>query len=257
MSNIFKRPMFRRGGEVGGGIMSGIRQNYDNGGTARERLMKAFEEYPVQGVDPLSQFLIQGGLNLMSATPRGGVLATAAEAFKEPTAGLFKGLGTEQRAKREIALAGEQIDVESDLALRLAKEKAKADAAYQKDYTPDRKYYELVKGRTEASAALKSFEKRSVDLQFPRGTARFDAYYADDLIQSQNPIALDIKSNFDKFVPYNDKTGQLEYDAMIPGMYYFDPDRELYIQNVPSSESDEGGFYIVNPTTYEKRKLQN
>jgi hypothetical protein len=257
MSKILKRPMFRRGGEVGGGIMSGIRQNYEVGGTAKERLMKAFEEYPVQGVDPLSQFLIQGGLNLMSATPRGGVLATAAEAFKEPTAGLFKGLGTEQRAKREIALAGEQIDVESDLALRLAKEKAKADAAYQKDYTPDRKYYELVKGRTEASAALKSFEKRSVDLQFPRGTARFDAYYADDLIQSQNPIALDIKSNFDKFVPYNDKTGQLEYDAMIPGMYYFDPDRELYIQNVPSSESDEGGFYIVNPTTYEKRKLQN
>jgi hypothetical protein len=257
MNKILKRPMFRRGGEVGGGIMSGIRQNYEVGGTAKERLMKAFEEYPVQGVDPLSQFLIQGGLNLMSATPRGGVLATAAEAFKEPTAGLFKGLGTEQRAKREIALAGEQIDVESDLALRLAKEKAKADAAYQKDYTPDRKYYELVKGRTEASAALKSFEKRSVDLQFPRGTARFDAYYADDLIQSQNPIALDIKSNFDKFVPYNDKTGQLEYDAMIPGMYYFDPDRELYIQNVPSSESDEGGFYIVNPTTYEKRKLQN
>jgi hypothetical protein len=257
MSNIFKRPMFRRGGEVGGGIMSGIRQNYEIGGTAKERLTKAFEEYPVQSVDPLSQFLIQGGLNLMSATPRGGVLATAAEAFKEPTAGLFKGLGTEQRAKREIALAGEQIDIESELALKLAKEKAKADAAYQKDYTPDRKYYELVKGRTEASAALKSFEKRSVDLQFPRGTARFDAYYADDLIQSQNPIALDIKNNFDKFVPYNDKTGQLEYDAMIPGMYYFDPDRELYIQNVPSSESDEGGFYIVNPTTYEKRKLQN
>ena len=257
MSKILKRPMFRRGGEVGGGIMSGIRQNYEVGGTAKERLMKAFEEYPVQGVDPLSQFLIQGGLNLMSATPRGGVLATAAEAFKEPTAGLFKGLGAEQRAKREIALAGEQIDVESDLALKLAKEKAKADAAYQKDYTPDRKYYELVKGRTEASAALKSFEKRSIDLQFPRGTARFDAYYANDLLQSQNPIALDIKNNFDKFVPYNDKTGQLEYDAMIPGMYYFDPDREVYIQNVPPSESDEGGFYIVNPTTYEKRKIQS
>jgi hypothetical protein len=258
MSKILKRPMFRRGGEVGGGIMTGVmRENYEIGGTAKERLMKAFEEYPVQGVDPLSQFLIQGGLNLMSATPRGGVLATAAEAFKEPTAGLFKGLGAEQRAKREIALAGEQIDVESDLAKQLAEIKAKADAAYQKDYTPDRKYFELMKGRTEVAAGLKSFEKRPIDVQFPRGTARFDAYYSDNLIQSQNPIALDIKNNFDQFVPYNDKTGELEYDAMIPGMYYFDPDREFYIQNVPSSESDEGGFYIVNPTTYEKRKLQN
>jgi hypothetical protein len=145
MSRILRRPMFRRGGEVGGGIMSGIRQNYEVGGTARERLMKAFEEYPVQGVDPLSQFLIQGGLNLMSATPRGGVLATAAEAFKEPTAGLFKGLGAEQRAKREIALAGEQIDVESDLALRLAREKAKEETGLQKDYSEQRAYEDLVK----------------------------------------------------------------------------------------------------------------
>jgi hypothetical protein len=57
--------MFRRGGEVGEGIMTGIvdRSNYANG-TAKERLMKAFEEYPVQGVDPLSQFLIQGGLQI-------------------------------------------------------------------------------------------------------------------------------------------------------------------------------------------------
>jgi hypothetical protein len=88
MSNVFRRPMFRGGPTNMNGIMSGIqdRQNYEVGGTARERLMKAFEEYPVQGVDPLSQFLIQGGLNLMSATPRGGVLATAAEAFKEPLA---------------------------------------------------------------------------------------------------------------------------------------------------------------------------
>jgi hypothetical protein len=58
-------------------------------------------------------------------------------------------------------------------------------------------------------------------------------------------------------VPYNDKTGELEYDAMIPGMYYFDPDTgSLYTRDVPPSESDEGGFYIINPTTYEKRKLQ-
>jgi hypothetical protein len=40
-----------------------------------------------------------------------------------------------QRAKREIALAGEQIDVESDLALRLAREKAKAETGLQKDYS--------------------------------------------------------------------------------------------------------------------------
>ena len=28
---IFKRPMFRKGGEVGGGIMTGLRENYQDG----------------------------------------------------------------------------------------------------------------------------------------------------------------------------------------------------------------------------------
>jgi hypothetical protein len=91
MSRIFKRPMFRKGGPTNNmnGIMTGIvdRENFQQG-SARERLEKIYEEYPTQTVDPLSQFLIQGGLNLMSATPRGGTLATAAEAFKEPTAGI-------------------------------------------------------------------------------------------------------------------------------------------------------------------------
>ncbi len=31
MSNVFKRPMFRKGGEVGGGITSGMRNLYANG----------------------------------------------------------------------------------------------------------------------------------------------------------------------------------------------------------------------------------
>ena len=39
MSKILKRPMFRRGGEVGGGIMTGIRQNFAEAGSAKERLL--------------------------------------------------------------------------------------------------------------------------------------------------------------------------------------------------------------------------
>jgi hypothetical protein len=64
MSKIFRRPMFRKGGNVGEGIMTGIvdRGNYEVGGSASERLMKVMQDYPVQTVDPIAQFLIQGGL---------------------------------------------------------------------------------------------------------------------------------------------------------------------------------------------------
>jgi len=120
MSRIFKRPMFRKGGPTNNmnGIMSGIveRENHAQdpfvGGSAKERLLGLYDEYPDKSIDPLSQFLIQGGLNLMSATPRGGTLATAAEAFKQPTGQLFQDLGAKERARRKIAMEGEILDIE-------------------------------------------------------------------------------------------------------------------------------------------------
>jgi hypothetical protein len=219
MSRILRRPMFRRGGEVGGGIMSGIRQNYEVGGTARERLMKAFEEYPVQGVDPLSQFLIQGGLNLMSATPRGGVLATAAEAFKEPTAGLFKGLGTEQRAKREIALAGEQIDVESDLAKQLARIKAKDKDVYaaQLYETQVEKMRDNLVDAAEARIISKFKGAKADDIS--RKTTDFIMQAPSSL--KSNLIDIDYvdvgKKGVSQYVPdlANVQVGQIFYDATL------------------------------------------
>jgi hypothetical protein len=216
--------MFRRGGEVGGGIMSGIRQNYEVGGTARERLMKAFEEYPVQGVDPLSQFLIQGGLNLMSATPRGGVLATAAEAFKEPTAGLFKGLGTEQ--------------------------------SLQKDYSEQRAYEDLVKTRTESRADLASFQKPNIEQAFPRQTSEYDTYILRNLRKTDNEIGQQINANNYGFVPYDPKTGGFNFEDLIPGAYYFYPPNKVFVQSVPPSEGEEGGIYQINPYTFQRSKVE-
>jgi hypothetical protein len=85
--------------------------------STRERLMEAVGERD-RGRD-FSRFLIQGGLNLLSATPRGGVLATAAEAFKEPTAGLFASEDEQDALERQVALAAEQSDIGQEQALEL------------------------------------------------------------------------------------------------------------------------------------------
>ena len=122
MSKIFRRPMFRKGGNVGEGIMSGIRENYAEG-SARERLAKVAAEYPSTGFDPLTQFLIQGGLNLVSQPSTGGVLSDIATAAKEPTSQLFKGMAEKGNLARELALAGEQLDIESEQAKELARNK--------------------------------------------------------------------------------------------------------------------------------------
>jgi hypothetical protein len=143
MSRVFRRPMFRKGGNVGEGIMTGIvdRENHeasDPGGvgasSTRERLLSRFDEYPDKSIDPLSQFLISGGLNLLSATPRGGTLATAAEAFKQPTGQLFKDIGAKERERRKIAMEGELIDIEGDIKKDVAKIQQRGALDIKKDY---------------------------------------------------------------------------------------------------------------------------
>ena len=153
MNRILKRPMFRMGGSSGTGITSGLdRPGYAIGSnpfsnpremgmamsrsaipqllpsqdrmtpsiktkSTRERLMDAVGQRD-RGRD-FSRFLIQGGLNLLSATPRGGVLATAAEAFKEPTAGLFASEDEQADLERQVALAAEQSDIGQEQAIEL------------------------------------------------------------------------------------------------------------------------------------------
>jgi hypothetical protein len=92
---ILTRPMFRMGGSTGSGITSGLtapRQQYNEAGRVQklfEERKKMFDQTVPQergGFMPgsVSSFLTDFGLNLMSATPRGNIFATAATAAKDP-----------------------------------------------------------------------------------------------------------------------------------------------------------------------------
>jgi len=165
MSRILKRPMFKMGGSTGTGITSGLdkpRQNYQDAGsvnpltqyptdffpplgtreikpntpsltmdddklTAGQELLKAFENRNTR--PDLSQFLINFGLNLASATPRGNIFATAAEAAKKPADTLFQEKAAEKAFGRELDLAATKMDINE----RLKKEAE--ERAFKRDLT--------------------------------------------------------------------------------------------------------------------------
>ncbi len=144
MSKVFRRPMFRGGSTNMNGIMSGIedRTNYNIGSpgqkneiglgqpvSARERLEGVADKFSSSGMDPFNQFLIQGGLNLMSQPSTGGLLSDIATAAKDPATNLFAGLSERDKLKRDIALSGEQLDIESDIN----KAKVEADQKFLAD----------------------------------------------------------------------------------------------------------------------------
>ena len=77
MTRVLRRPMFRLGGYAAQGIMSGVvpRRRYQTG---------------KQGMSNAAQGLVDWGLNLASATPKGSIFSTAAEAAKGPFANYQK-----------------------------------------------------------------------------------------------------------------------------------------------------------------------
>jgi len=165
MNRTLKRPMFKMGGSAGTGITSGLdkpRQQYNEAGpvnvldmyptdnfpqlgtreikqdtpsitidderlTPGQELLKAFKDRNTK--PDLSQFLINFGLNLASATPRGNIFATAAEAAKKPAGTLFQEKAAEKSFGRELDLAATKMDINE----RIKKESE--DRAFNRDLT--------------------------------------------------------------------------------------------------------------------------
>jgi len=220
MSRIFNRPMFRKGGEVGGGIMTGVmRDNYAQG-SARERLARVAAEYPSQALDPLTQFLIQGGLNLASQPATGGgIIADIATAAKEPTTQLMSGLAEKGQLDKKLALEGEILDIEGEREERIAKMKAQNKDIYAAQL------YET---------QVEKMRDNLVDAAEARIISKFKGAKADDISRKTTDFVMQAPSNLkgnlididyvdigkkgvSQYVPdlSNVQVGQIFYDATL------------------------------------------
>ena len=120
-NRTLNRPMFRRGGRAGGGIMTGVnRQGYDGNdgkqiveandpmkqkidsvGGQVEAFNKAFPQYNKQGSD----FFMGLGANILAAPGGQPILQTIGTAAKEPLDIMMKQNMSNTQGDRELALA--------------------------------------------------------------------------------------------------------------------------------------------------------
>jgi hypothetical protein len=115
MSRIFRRPMFRKGGEAMTGIMNNVtpRVNHKLGTPGQyvtdytEQLRQAAG--PSSGVDPLTAWLLRAGPKLMNEPKRGGNLATIFRATAEPTEEAIGDINKRAMNERDLRLAGAQM----------------------------------------------------------------------------------------------------------------------------------------------------
>ena len=117
MNRTLKRPMFRIGGSAGTGITSGLdkpRQEYKNAGMAETvkqtrdsltpEVLAAYQPYMERPKGEAgNRFLTTFGLDLMSRPSAGpgfgGLLTTAAQSAKEPTARLYEDIDSRRLSK--------------------------------------------------------------------------------------------------------------------------------------------------------------
>jgi len=252
MSRILKRPMFRRGGEVGGGIMTGIRQNFAEAGSAKERLLAEYAAYPVQSVDPVAKFLISGGLRGLSQTGGGGTLGNLAKAFEPATERLFEDIGAEDKARRDLAMIGTKMDIESDLALKIAREKAIAENAYLKSEPVERAFERIAESNLKASNENK-YGKPNIIERFPVKTATYLTEHLRRLNSSDNPKAIEIRRNNEGLLDWDKNKQRFKIENMIPNTYYYNPEKQKFVYFTLEDVGDKllKKFFLVNPETYE------
>jgi len=109
----FKRPMFRKGGTIGGGIMDNVveRGQYAESNAKDLDSIKSGVDFidtfggSDTGLgDPLTQFLLQVGPNIATQTGGGGIIPNILGAAKEPVADLIQSQRAKKKTKQAIAL---------------------------------------------------------------------------------------------------------------------------------------------------------
>jgi hypothetical protein len=157
MSRILKRPMFRKGGEVMEGIMTGIkpRKNYADGKTREEIFAEAISGLTPQAQkyaqsmsqlaglgrasnqDLLTNVLIQGGLRGMSTAGKGGTLANLAAAFEAPVGQALKQRQANKMLDIQGAMKGLELGSKVDIAERKALQKKQFESGTIESITKD------------------------------------------------------------------------------------------------------------------------
>jgi hypothetical protein len=258
MSRILKRPMFRIGGSANDGIMSmaAPRKNYQEGsnyekevGQQADVYERLLSKYAGAGPDvksDLGDLLISGGLNLLSGRGAGkGTLGSIAESYKEPYAAFSKARAGEDAFKRQLKLSAATQGISAVEARKLAEAKARGESAFQKEYSPERKYYETYKDLTDPGK--KQAFGDAIQQEYPEAFSEFVAYIQPSIRQNPN-----IGQNFIGTIPSRKegKDRRFQFDQMVAGGIYFKPDTKKLYQRDPEKN------ILIEYDPYSGKKLR-
>ena len=268
-NRTLNRPMFRRGGKAGGGIMTGVqRQGYDGDdgnqtvvkndptkvqqvGTSMEQFNKAFPQYNTAGSD----FFMNLGSNILAAPGGNPILQTLGTAAKDPLLQMQKTNMANTQGNRELALKFWQSldDDDKDAMINRAEQMVKADPerfpggvkdalkvllpTFRKDQSPqETKREDILRDEKDKNATVENIEE-TYEIGTPDAIKLYD--FQKDIINDMTAGAEEKKYK----LPYDGDQYYIENDDVIRGG---DGENRLIIKDYNPEESEylDGTIYL-------------
>ena len=264
MSNTFKRPMFRKGGDVGGGIMNNVveRGQYSNSNAedlgVGVKLSDSIDTIMAAGGDsklddPLTQFLLQLGPSIAGTTGGGGTIGNILLASKEPTADLLKDIRSQKKTRQAIALDLYKDLSDSDkIALQEKVEYLMKEFDISKEEALNRALPEFRKKRDPEDQAQIDYSS-TIDSIINSTKNRFGTPKIDEL---QAKILYDNLQTLEKSNPeaYADFVGTASSNKYVFGSSEYDKDNTILSNSMLADLPDGVIVYDVEKAKFIKKQ---
>ena len=265
MSNTFKRPMFRKGGDVGGGIMNNIVERGQYATSNAEdlgvgiKLSDSIDTIMSAGGDrsglddPLTQFLLQLGPRIGTTTGGGGTIGNILLASKEPTADLLKNVRSQKKTRQAIALDLYKDLSDSDkIALQEKVEYLMKEFDISKEEALNRALPEFRKKRDPADQAQIDYSS-TIESIINSTKNRFGTPKIDEL---QAKILYDNLQVLEKSNPeaYADFIGTASSNKYIFGSSEYDKDNTILSNSMLADLPDGVVVYDVEKAKFVKKQ---
>jgi len=258
MSRILKRPMFRKGGEVMEGIMTGIkpRQNYSLAGRVEDykNVMRAATAGPSTGPDALTQFLLRTGQNLIGGQSAGGTkLQEIVGSTNEPMENYFKELQKKAQQEKQIGLQAAMLGIKGQQGEDLAKLKRLGESGYLKKEPLSRiksNYLERYSKQTQDWIKSGGYGNAPIQAipKYQENLSDFNTYYRPNLNKIKNFEGKNVA-----IFPHTTKRTDVTFNKedMVAGTLYYKPDQKNFMYERVIDEDGTPSILIYNIKTGE------
>ncbi len=261
-NNLYKRPMFRKGGSAEGGITSGLqsRPGYQVGKRVTEVMDEMRTVLPQRGGPKrrFNDFLIDFGIDIATRPPMGsgigGAISTALASAKDPFDKFKQSRAASEGFEDKLALGAYDV--------------VKGEQAAEKDFEQKK---DLIRLESELNPKLKKVFREEIpevrineytdslqenEFDFIKNQAR---EIASDIVtynvfKEKNPDSGPAKKDFRGILPYEyDKKGQPvpNYETITVGQVFYNPEDGLFYERVAEEGIIGTDFKALDPFTYE------